>query len=54
MMNTYLCVPNEKIYCPSLSSDAHGLYVPFNFEEGGTRVVYYAPEVFDVSSTKEE
>ena len=33
MMNTYLCVPNEKIYCPSLSSDAHGLYVPFNFEE---------------------
>ena len=28
--------------------------VPFNFEEGGTRVVYYAPEAFDVSSTKEE
>ena len=28
--------------------------VPFNFEEGGTRVVYYTPETFDVSSTKEE
>ena len=28
--------------------------VPFNFEDGGTRVVYYAPEAFDVSSTKEE
>ena len=28
--------------------------VPFNFEDGGTRVIYYAPEVFDLSSTKEE
>ena len=28
--------------------------VPFNFEDGGTRVIYYAPESFDISSTKEE
>ena len=27
--------------------------VPFDFENGGTRVVYYAPEVFDLSTTKE-
>ena len=28
--------------------------VPFSFENGGTRVIYYTPEAFDVSSTKEE
>lgn len=28
--------------------------VPFNFEDGGTRVIYYSPETFDASSTKEE
>ena len=28
--------------------------VPFNFENGGTRVIYYSPEVFDIESTKEE
>ena len=28
--------------------------VPFAFEEGGTRVIYYAPEAFDINSTKEE
>ena len=27
--------------------------VPFAFETGGTRVIYYTPEVFDVMSTKE-
>ena len=25
------------------------LYVPFNFENGGTRVIYYTPETFDMS-----
>lgn len=28
--------------------------VPFHFEEGGTRVIYYSPEVFDVNTTKEK
>ena len=28
--------------------------VPFNFENGGTRVIYYAPESFDIDSTKEK
>ena len=28
--------------------------VPFNFEDGGTRVIYYSPETFDVTSSKEE
>lgn len=30
------------------------LYVPFEFENGGTRVVYYAPEVFDKSGMVEK
>lgn len=30
------------------------LEVPFKFEDGGTRVVYYVPESFDIESTKEE
>lgn len=25
------------------------LYVPFSFEDGGTRVIYYAPETYDLS-----
>ncbi len=28
--------------------------VPFAFENGGTRVIYYAPESFDLASSKEE
>lgn len=28
--------------------------VPFAFENGGTRVIYYAPEAFDLASSKEE
>lgn len=28
--------------------------VSFNFEEGGTKVIYYSPEVFDVSTTNEK
>lgn len=33
----------------------HGLMeVPFNFENGGTQVIYYSPESFDIESTKEE
>lgn len=28
--------------------------VPFSFEDGGTRVIYYSPEVFDQNSTNEE
>ena len=30
------------------------LYVPFEFENGGTRVVYYKSEFFDVDSVKEK
>lgn len=30
------------------------LEVPFEFEKGGTRVVYYAPESFDINSSREE
>ena len=28
--------------------------VPFNFENEGTRVIYYSPEFFDISASKEE
>ena len=28
--------------------------VEFNFEDGGTKVIYYSPEVFDVSKTNEK
>lgn len=28
-----ISLPNEKIYCTSLSSDAHCTYIQFNFEE---------------------
>lgn len=28
--------------------------VSFNFEEGGTKVIYYSPKVFDVSTTNEK
>ena len=28
--------------------------VPFSFENGGTQVIYYSPETFDVESSKEE
>lgn len=30
------------------------LEVPFEFEKSGTRVVYYAPESFDINSSREE
>lgn len=30
------------------------LYVPFEFENGGTRVVYYTPEQFDVATRREK
>lgn len=29
------------------------LYVPFKFENGGTRVIYYTPEFFDVENSRE-
>ncbi|MBO5574181.1 MAG: kinase [Clostridium sp.] len=28
------------------------LYVPFRFEDGGTRVIHYTPEVYDLEGTK--
>lgn len=30
------------------------LYVPFEFENGGTRIVYYTPEFFDVTESREK
>lgn len=30
------------------------LHVPFEFEDGGTRVIYYTPEFFDVGSRREK
>jgi D-glycero-alpha-D-manno-heptose-7-phosphate kinase len=30
------------------------LHIPFEFEDGGTRVVYYTPETFDVEKSREK
>ena len=30
------------------------LYVPFEFENGGTRVLYYKSEDFDIDSVRKE
>ena len=30
------------------------LHVPFNFENGGTRVVYYTPEFYDIEKSREK
>lgn len=30
------------------------LYVPFGFENGGTRVIYYTPEQFDITESREK
>ena len=47
-------------YCPIDKQDnlknALGdlLHVPFNFENGGTRVVYYTPEFYDIEKSREK
>ena len=30
------------------------LYVPFNFEDGGTKVIYYTPEFYDLEKSREK
>lgn len=41
-------------YRESVLSAMSGLvHVPFRFENSGTRVIYYAPETFDIKGTKE-
>lgn len=47
-------------YCPKDKQEALKnelkdlLYVPFNFEDGGTKVIYYTPEFYDLEKSREK
>ena len=47
-------------YCPKDKQEAlknelkELLYVPFNFEDGGTKVIYYTPEFYDLEKSREK
>jgi D-glycero-alpha-D-manno-heptose-7-phosphate kinase len=45
VVSLFLCAAGKREAVKEVMRDL--LYVPFSFEDGGTRVIYYAPESYE-------